>query len=367
MTMSKRYYFILIICFVMGLPSAWCAPLFKTLNDDGKQWFFDSLARNIYAIGDTHADPTALLTIVKNLGLMNTTNEWVAKNVDVVIMGDMVGAGVYSQLNMRLIKALKIAAERNGSRIHLLMGNNEVYVLEGDASRVPAADNWEVIGTPVSGKKAKFKPITREFRDGAEFSEQFQDIPGIIQIDGFLFVHAGVDEWLLKMTPGEINATLRAWVLYYQGKGLKPPANTEWVIGLAGTSKKRNKGPLFSRRLVKEKIAAGVVDQIMTAYRLKKILVGHTPTVSHQIEYRYGGKVVLTDSGISRSKHGELSAFRMVDNLYQAFSFDRPLTDMSIDSVQRVIEQLVTQKPGDSKWRNFCPDLRKLFTRSQLP
>jgi hypothetical protein len=108
----------------------------------------------------------------------------------------------------------------------------------------------------------------------------------------------------LNHTPGLINSTVRAWVKYWQGLGDKPPHDTYWVV-----DEKTRDGPMWSREMARGRAPYEFIAELLQLYDANQILIGHTPTATSRITKRYGGFIVMIDTGISRAYGGELSAY----------------------------------------------------------
>jgi hypothetical protein len=84
-------------------------------------------------------------------------------------------------------------------------------------------------------------------------------------------------------------------------------------------------GPLWYRGYARLDEAAGrpVVEGVLAAYGAKHLVVGHTPQRSSTVETRFGGRVVLIDTGmLSEVYGGRPSALEIEDGVFAALYSD---------------------------------------------
>ncbi len=116
-----------------------------------------------------------------------------------------------------------------------------------------------------NGKVDEARSLTNAFSGDTIYAKNIRSRNALVKIGDTLLVHGGLGEWANQFSPGEINATIRAWTRYYQGVGPKPSANTNWVMGYSGDGipDPWDTGPLwstvFSEKL-RESLGARIKD-----------------------------------------------------------------------------------------------------------
>ena len=284
----------------------------------------------IVAIGDVHGDYNSYLTTLQEAGVVNRRGKWVAGNTHLVQVGDIPDRGPDTLKIIGHLQKLEKQARKAGGQLHLLIGNHEYMNIIGDLRYVHPGE-YEAFKTRhskqlrnnfyayvVEGIEQQRSKVADAGRDTGElpevndaFREQwysehplgfvehrmawqkdgelFNWVTGhnaVIRINRTLFVHGGLSAALLPMTLTEINEQVRAELR-------REPFQGE-PIGSA------SHGPLWYRGLARGEEAAerASLDAVLTHYDVDRLVLGHTPDLN-VITPRFGGKVVIIDTGIS--------------------------------------------------------------------
>ncbi len=346
---TKALISFLFAAFVLFPSRAWApSAAFPVIGDDQVQWKFDQPAR-VITIGDIHADPLAFLAILKHRGLIDKQGNWAGGKAHLVMMGDFVDRGPDSRSVLDIVIRLEEQAEAAGGKVHSLVGNHDVMVLRGEMDYAKPSDMQgyaDFQKTPEGKKIANTYPFPSKeqagmqaaFMGDSKYAKWLRNRNSLIQIGNKLYVHAGLTEWPLTVTPGEVNSTVREWIRHYQGKGPKPDPSTAWVLSEPHSpfwNRGQAFGPGFSDRLLKYLAKVGVtemdqatLDKILAHLNVEQLVIAHSPTESQKIETTYKGKVVRVDTNISIGYGGNLSV--MEEAFGQLTKFDnipRPAAD----------------------------------------
>jgi len=301
-----------------------CAALLGTAHAappmlpwDGIRWEVHS--KRAVIAGDIHGDFPALMQILYSQGIIDAAGDYLAG--DFFQLGDLVDRGEHGRLAMDAILRLRAKAQQQGRMVDALLGNHELLLVQGDyryitdedakkyadfATTTTAEDffvHYRVLPFQSMGKTY---PITRNkaavlaaFRDQGPYAKWTANERNTISIvrtarKSLLLVHAGIGRWLLDHEPGEINATMRAWLRYYQGQGSRPPRGTDTVIEDAVWTENLQDADADGGLLPES-----LIDAVLAKYRVDHIVVGHRRTESNLIETLYNGKVIRADTSIS--------------------------------------------------------------------
>jgi hypothetical protein len=299
--------------------SAW-ADERATLPADGIPFQFEAHGR-IVAIGDIHGNFDGMLTILRNRQLVDVAGEWIGGNAHVVFLGDLNGKGKDTRLVMDFIIRLSEQAHASGGMVHSLIGNHEARHISGDLStttRGEVADFQDFEPTDraeVLYEMEKFKGAKRSevafvsaIQGETKYAKWFRQRNQYIRIGNaetgyFGFVHAGLRRWM-SGREAEINSTTRRWIEYYQGVGPKPPKSTHWTLVSENS-------PSWDTRLPTEDLKSKHIDDILSGFGIKNLIIGHQPTSSGNIETIYDAKIVMADTGIHI--HSEAEALAAVE------------------------------------------------------
>lgn len=281
------------------------------------------------AIGDIHSDPDALLQILEHRGLINPAGEWAGGTTHLVFMGDFVDRGPDSRTVLDIVIRLEEQARAAGGKVHSLVGNHDVMVLEGDLRYAKTNDKQ---GYDYPQNRAKAKKLSETpphpapedaamqaaFMGESKYARWMRKRNSVIQIGNRIFAHAGLTEWPLTVSPGEANSTVRSWVRHFQGNGPKPDAGMGWVLvephsPFWNRSQAFDAGfsPSLRRYLAAEGVTEmdqATLDKILSHLGAERLAIAHSPTTTNTIETSYQGKVVRLDTRISIGYGGKLSA-----------------------------------------------------------
>ena len=109
--------------------TAMCSCLLAaTLAPSGPQPAAEGTNR-VVAIGDIHGDFDALVSVLREAGLVDTLHRWIGGTATLVQTGDFTDRGPGVRPVMDLLMTLEEQAESSGGRVEVLLGNHEVMNL----------------------------------------------------------------------------------------------------------------------------------------------------------------------------------------------------------------------------------------------
>lgn len=316
----------------------------------------------VVAIGDLHGRFDAFRALLRATGLVDKDLRWTGGRDRLVVDGDAVDRGDDERSILDLMMRLEKEAAAAGGSADLVLGNHEVMNMVADFRYVSpagyaafkdleqAADRSRAesavrAAAPPGEAKAAAERFARErppgwfgrvraFGPDGVYGQWLLGRPAMLVVDGTLFVHGGVSE---RTVAAGIDDTNRAvvhgvrefWRLrdVLEKAGAVPPFATfqqvqETVLELsdgAGVPEARSAarelralfdgpmlapdGPLWYRgsSLENERIERDVVAAALDKFRVRRIVVGHTPTKTRTVNARFGGGVYRVDVGIYRS------------------------------------------------------------------
>ena len=298
----------------------------------------------IVAIGDVHGDYDNYMAVLKNAGVVNRRGRWAAGKTHVVQVGDIPDRGPDTLKIIEHLQKLEKQAKKAGGRLHLLIGNHEHMNITGDLRYVHPGE-YEAFETRnskqlrnnyyayvvktieqqrealvASGGDASNLPVANDdfkrdwynehplgfvehrlaWQKGGELFEWIAAHNTVIRINDVLFLHGGLSAELLPLSITDINERVRAEL------------NREAVEGEPlGTA---DNGPLWYRGLARGDEAAErpTLDSVLNHFDAEMIVLGHTPDLN-AITPRFGGQVVIIDTGISAYYGGHLASLLIED------------------------------------------------------
>ena len=352
-------------CAVFPLPaSAGAAMAVRTVPAE-IPWIWTGVER-VIVIGDLHGDYENFEKIIKGKGieLVDSALHWSGGKTHLVQTGDIMDRGDDARKILDVLMRLETEAEATGGKVHVLIGNHEELNVGGLITRYPDYVTWHefVDFLPDEYRRIQERNLERRIRaaearndrrssediriefwndlknqpDGQrQYLAGFNDRYGawllrhnaVIKIDNTVFVHGGISEKYSLWGIEKINDRFRLELAQMQ-KSLvygKPLRLTQPEILYRGDS------PLWFRDLatVPEPDMMDEVDRILANLSAQHMVIGHTPqkAVTLKLMKRYGGKVWIVDTGISRAYNNNLSALKIIRGEFTVWGGDHEEKD----------------------------------------
>ncbi len=242
-------------------------------------------------ISDPHGQYALFAELLKKHGIINNNNDWSYGSGHLVVNGDIFNRGETVTEIFWLVVKLEQQAKKNGGKVHFLIGNHELMVLNNDLRYVNKKYmmNAKRMGTTYDQLYAENSIIGKWLRTK----------PVIISINDILFVHAGISpEFVTKgIIQHSSNIIFQKAIIDEERSMIKSDPLLDLLEG--------SKGPVWYRGYFrgnsfnKEKL-----DIILKHFDKKRIIVGHTTQDS--IVSLYDGKILCVDTGIKKGKTGEV-------------------------------------------------------------
>ncbi|MEL7222237.1 MAG: metallophosphoesterase [Bacteroidota bacterium] len=245
----------------------------------------------IVAISDVHGQYHIMHDLLRTSGAIDTTNNWALGQGHLVVIGDNFDRGDEVLPILWLLFKLEQQALAAGGRLHLLLGNHEQMVLEGDLRYLHKKY--------VYAAGVMRTPYHQLFVPGSVLGDWIAQHQVAVSINGNLFVHAGLSPEVLKLdlSLDEINTRFREQIIRQPFDSIADDPTLNLLSGEAG--------PLWYRGYFGEDaLAKGKFKKQLKAYQLEKIIVGHT---SHKsIHPRYEDQLIVIDCSIKLGRSGQV-------------------------------------------------------------
>jgi hypothetical protein len=253
---------------------------------------------NIAAASDFHGQYDVMKTLLTNNQIIDEKGDWAFGNGHFVITGDVFDRGDKVTEILWFLYELEKQAELAGGKLHLLLGNHEVMVLNGDLRYL----HPKYIET----ERFLEQPFETLFGKGTILGDWLRSKSVLVKINNMLFAHGGFHPSLAKEKKSlvEINKTFKNNLVKSElvkpregwGKYLHKTNGPIWYRGYFKSSKK--KAP-------KDHGASSAeIDLLLNHFDIEHLVVGHTSQT--QVETRYQGRVIAIDSSIKNGEYGEI-------------------------------------------------------------
>ena len=246
----------------------------------------------IVAVGDVHGDADRFVEVLKVAKVIDKDQNWIAGKTHLVQVGDVLDRWPDSRKAMDLLMKLEGQAAKAGGRVHALIGNHEVMVLDG---------NWHYLTPGEIKAHGGTKEFTKAMAADGKYGKWIRGHNVVVKINDSLFLHAGLDDKHGAMSLDDLNKGVRK---HLAGKGDRGGAATH------------PRGPLWYRGnalMTGEDIDADLAV-ITKTHKVKRVVIGHTLSLG-KIKLRAGGRVIMIDTGMSRyyEKYGGGAGCLIID------------------------------------------------------
>ena len=327
------------------------------------EWHWTGIEK-VVSISDVHGAYGGMERTLKSAGILDDSLDWAAGKTHLVITGDILDRGPDSRKVMDLLMALEPQAEIAGGKVHLLLGNHEVMNLVGDL-RYVADEEYAAFGADESpeererwfriyydqqetvadedalraefnqGRPPGFFGHRRAFRSDGKYGKWLLTKPLMVVIDGTAYVHGGLSPLVadigLAGVNGKMMSDLAIYVaqlgILYDAGVLDPVENfydfksvlasasatedvelasiVNTVISTSNVAIHAGDSPLWYRGNVAcgPLIEGDRIDRALLAIGARRVVIGHTPTLTRRVLSRLNGRVIEIDTGMNKSSY----------------------------------------------------------------
>lgn len=363
------------------------------------EWHFSG-AKRIVAIGDVHGAYDALIETLQAADVIDSKLAWSGGKTHLVSTGDLLDRGPDSRLVMDLIMRLEREAPRAGGRVHLVLGNHEVMNLIGDLRYVADEEyaSYLDIESPEerefwyqrfrgsrpadsdeSQLRSEFDEIAppgffghrRAFRHDGYYGKWLLSKPLMVVVNDTVFVHGGVPPYVTEHGLEGVNVGLkkdlrdyvRARALLHAANALSPldkfkaspgilyetnragrlhdayKSSAQIVIDLTQSPLHTAVGPTWYRGTAtcSNLVEGDALSDAFERIGAKRVVMGHTSTVTRQVQQRMNGRIVEIDTGMLKSTYqGSGNALIIEDDKLSVINQDGKTRSSPIDHPLRV-------------------------------
>lgn len=277
----------------------------------------DTDVKQFLAISDIHGAYDEFVAMLKATKVIDTNGDWSWDSGQLIINGDVFDRGAKVTEALWLIFRLEQQAQAAGGKVHFILGNHEVMVMQGDERYVNQKYQDGIVAKTGLSHQNLFGP-------NSLLGKWLRSKSVMVQINDVLFVHAGVSPDLIDKfkTIEDVNELLRR-SLDIPRDELASGSNEKFLYG--------SRGPIWERGLVWDmedkypRTTPEQVDAILAHFGVSKIVVGHCE--GDNIECEYDCKVITLDIPVEN------------ENAFQALLYENNLFYRIETNGQRTILQ----------------------------
>jgi len=242
----------------------------------------------IFGVSDIHGEYEALVDLLEAAGIIDQTLHWSWGDGHLVVVGDVFDRGDKVTECLWLLYRLEQEAREAKGRVHVLLGNHEVMVLQNDLRYVNEKYTEGIV-------KSVGITYTDLYGPDMELGRWLRSKHTAIKLNDILFVHGGLPpltaandvslKALNELTRETVDS--RSYVRVFNEEVRKHYGHTDegpfWFRGYHNGMADRY-----------PHVTSEQVDSIIDAYDVGTIVVGHTE-VEGGIESLYDGRVIGID------------------------------------------------------------------------
>lgn len=246
---------------------------------------------NLVVISDIHGQYDLMVELLRSHGVIDENLNWSFGKGHLVINGDILGRGDKVTEALWLAYKLENQAIEAGGRMHYLLGNHELMLLDNDLRYL----NKKYVRAARLMKVSVKKMHNNE----SVLGNWLRKRPVMITIDSLLITHAGISPDFVnrQLTTHDVNQIFYENIL----NASKVRSNRGSDISFL----KSPMGPIWYRGYFGEDdIELSQLDDILDYFGSQKIIVGHTSV--DMITPLFGGRVLAVDSSIKNGRGGEI-------------------------------------------------------------
>lgn len=247
----------------------------------------------LFVVADTHGEYEILVGMLRAHAIIGADLKWRFARGHLVVLGDVFDRGPNHLEILWLLYKLEAEADKAGGGVHLVLGNHEAMVLQGDERYLNPKyqETTRVLGVASHA---------RLFAADSLLGQWLRSKAAMLKVNDFLCLHAGVSRALVdsRLTLDEINQAVRSVLRGEAAQG----AIAELVMG--------SFGPLWYRGYFEGQTGwpAATGEDVQVAlgrFGARRMLIGHT--IVPAITPLYDGRVIAVQVYPRRNEAGQAS------------------------------------------------------------
>lgn len=318
----------------------------------------------VVAFGDVHGAYEEFVRLLRATGIVDDALKWSGGQTHLVSLGDLLDRGADSRRVLDLLMRLEQQAMAAGGRVHVVLGNHEMMNMAGDLRYVAAGEYaafagedetaardsaWQRFRTGFPAETDARAAFDAAFPAGyfahraafsatGKYGRWLLDRPLLIVVNDTAFTHGGLPPLTATLGLDAINETLRAqlrdFLVEWQkliGAGIVAPeqaagdaaielqklfaadpapvldpaieASALRFVELSQSPVFDDTGPLWYRgsSLCPVLLEQDLLTTALESLDAQRLVVGHSPTPTRRVTSRFGGRVIVADTGMLTS------------------------------------------------------------------
>jgi hypothetical protein len=271
----------------------------------------DRTSERLVAIGDLHGDIGSTRQAFKLAGAIDESDRWIDDNLTVVQLGDAIGRSYQDREVLDFLLALQQDAAAAGGRLHLLIGNHEVFgarlelrwVHDDAYESFASIPDLNLDDPGLADLPAYQRPRGAALLPGGYYARKLSEFPAVLRIGDTVFAHGGVTPHWANYGVDQINVDVHKW---FKGETAEPLSTLGMDPGNFDDS------VMQSRHFSIENANCEMLGESLKILGAKRMVVAHT--VQRTITSKCDGLVWAIDTGMSRYYGGAIEVLEIIDD-----------------------------------------------------
>ena len=247
------------------------------------------LPNKMFVLSDIEGNFKGFKSILQGNKIIDKNFNWTFENNHLILVGDFFDRGLNVTECLWLIYKLEDEAEKQGGKVHFILGNHEMMNLKGQLKYV--RDKYQENADTLKVDYEKW------YSQNSELGKWLRTKNAVEKIGNLLFVHAGIRKDFPKnYSIQQINENTRKSI---DKQFQKDEQKNDIFIG--------NESQIWYRGISTEKESQQEVENTLKRFSVDKMIIGHT--IVDKIKYLYKGKIIDIDlEHKTNSDKGEMFA-----------------------------------------------------------
>jgi hypothetical protein len=245
---------------------------------------------DIAVVSDVHGQYQLMLSLLKAHGIIDISNNWAFGQGHFVVLGDIFDRGDEVTEILWFVHNLEKQAEKAGGKVHYLLGNHEVMVLQNDLRYIHKKYRYSMALTGITYNDL--------FGKNTYLGRWLRSKPVAITINNIAFVHAGISGQVLQrgLSFHEMNTLFQERIIDQdEEKILADSILADLYL---------DDGPVWYRGYFNGDFSLERTQNLLHRLKVKHIVVGHTSFP--EIVSLHRRKIIGVDSSIKTGERGEI-------------------------------------------------------------
>jgi len=265
---------------------------------------YEETPSKFLAISDFDGHIEGFTMLLRGEGVIDENFNWTYGDGHLIVSGDLFDRGFHITECMWLLYKLESEAEAAGGKLHLIIGNHEMFNL---------TDDWRYVEVKYfNGAHLMGKRMSELYDAETELGRWLRSKNIIEEVGGHAFLHGGISPAVaaLNLSYDQINEYGRI-----EMNGESCPTNACLTVNSS------TNGIYWYRGMVEEELTQTQVDDILDGFGIGRVILGHTK--DETIRSLYEGRVLAIDMyHVDNFEDGFMEALQFELGCFYLFNTD---------------------------------------------